>query len=223
MRELIPADWATVLAPAIDSPSFEALTAFVAEQRRTQTVYPAEANVFNALKLTKLRSVRAVILGQDPYHGPGQAHGLSFSVPAFVKHPPSLVNIRRELAEDIGDPLPPSGSLVPWARHGVLLLNTILTVRAGQPGSHAGHGWEAFSDAVIRAVVAKQRPVLFMLWGGHAQAKRSLITNPMHPVLERSHPSGYSARINFLGTRPFSSGNAALRVLGAREINWDLR
>jgi uracil-DNA glycosylase len=162
------------------------------------------------------------LLGQDPYHGPGQAHGLAFSVQPGVPPPPSLVNIFKELQSDVGAPKPRDGSLIPWAQHGVLLLNAVLTVRAGQPNSHAGHGWEAFTDAVIRAVSAKPEPVVFLLWGRYAQKKKPLIDASRHVVIEGTHPSPLSAKNGFFGSRPFSTINAALEERGRPPIDWRL-
>lgn len=225
MIEGIPADWRSVLADAIEDPSFERLADFLTTERaRTDTtIYPPASQVFAALRLTPLDSVRAVILGQDPYHGEGQAHGLAFSVPAGVSIPPSLRNIGAEWHADTKFPLPTSGSLKPWARHGVLLLNTVLTVRRGQANSHRGGGWEPFTDAIIGAVNAKDDPVAFLLWGRPAQQKRKLIDIERHVVIESSHPSPLSATRGltpFLGSRPFSRVNARLRAHGRPEIDW---
>ncbi len=220
LREQIRADWLAALAGAIADPSFTLLEAFLEQERADGEVYPPRDQVFEALRLTPPGSVRAVIVGQDPYPGRGQAHGLAFSVPAGVKKPPSLRNILKELERDLGYPDPPSGSLVPWAEHGVLLLNTVLTVRAGVAGSHAGRGWERFTDAVIRAVDAKPGPVAFLLWGRRAQQKARLIHAP-HVVIAAPHPSR-AARWGFRGCAPFSRANAALIDLGCSPIDWSL-
>jgi len=220
MRELLPEDWREALTDALDTPSFAALTAFVAAERAAHDVYPSETDLFRAFRLTPLADVRAVILGQDPYHGAGQAHGLAFSVPDGVRHPPSLANILREWSEDLGRPRPVSGSLEPWARNGVMLLNTALTVRRDAPGSHRDHGWEPFTDAVIDAIAARDRPTAFLLWGKAAQAKRERIGGG-HVIVEAAHPSPLAIR-GFRGTRPFSTTDARLAAVGVAPIDWDL-
>jgi uracil-DNA glycosylase len=222
----IPPDWRAALAEAIEAPSCRRLAdELAAERARTDTViYPPEALVFNALRLTPLDSVRAVILGQDPYHGEGQAHGLAFSVPAGVKPPPSLRNILAEWESDTGFEPAPSGSLEPWARHGVLLLNTVLTVRRRSANSHRRIRWTDFTDATLRAVAAQPDPVAFLLWGRQAQLKRSLIGGP-HIVIESNHPSPLSfARgpTPFRRSKPFSNANAKLSALGRIPIDWRL-
>ena len=221
MRELLPDDWREALAAALDAPSFSELTAFVAAERAAHDVYPSETDLFRAFRLTPLEDVRAVILGQDPYHGAGQAHGLAFSVPDGVRHPPSLANILREWSEDLGQARPVSGSLEPWARNGVLLLNTALTVRRDAPWSHRDRGWEAFTDAVIDVIAARDRPTAFLLWGKAAQAKRARI-GERHVVVEAAHPSPLAIR-GFRGTRPFSTANARLEALGIEVIDWHLQ
>lgn len=218
----IPPAWQPALADVVADPAYRALAAFVDAERRAHDVYPPEDEVFAALALTPPRAVKAVILGQDPYHGPGQAHGLAFSVRPGTALPPSLRNIFRELESDVGVPRPASGSLVPWAERGVLLLNTVLTVRAGAPNSHRDRGWERVTDAVIGAVSARRRRVAFVLWGAHAQRKRPLVDEDRHAVLAAAHPSPLSARHGFLGSRPFSRVNAALREAGVGEIDWRL-
>jgi uracil-DNA glycosylase len=222
MREHLPSDWAEVLRETLESPSFAKLERFVEEERRQFTIYPSEADLFSALRLTPYESVRVLVLGQDPYHGPGQAHGLAFSVQPGVPAPPSLVNIFKELRSDLGLPPPSSGSLVPWAQQGVLLLNAVLTVRASQPNSHAGQGWEALTDAVIRAVSARRQPVVFLLWGNYARKKKKLIDAARHEIIESAHPSPLSATSGFFGSRPFSRVNEALRGHGQRPIDWRL-
>jgi uracil-DNA glycosylase len=226
MIERIPADWRTAVASAIAAPSFRDLADFVAAERaRTDTaIFPPEAQVFTALRLTPLGAVRAVILGQDPYHEAGQAHGLAFSVPPGVEPPRSLVNVLAEWQADLGLPPAVGGSLTSWARHGVLLLNTVMTVRRGEPNSHKGKGWEPFTDAIIRAVAARPEPVAFLLWGSRAQSKTRLIGRS-HVVIPASHPSGYSAthgKTPFLMSRPFSTANARLATLGRPPIDWSL-
>lgn len=224
--ERVPPDWRVALAKEVATPSFRRLSdQLAAERARTDTViYPPEAEVFEALRLTPLDSVRAVILGQDPYHGERRAHGLAFSVPAGIKPPPSLRNILDEWESDLRLERPSSGSLEPWARNGVLLLNTVLTVRRGDANSHKGMGWEDFTDAVISAVAARPDPVVFMLWGRHAQRKRSLI-DQRHVVVESTHPSSLSARRGptaFVGSHPFRTANAKLAALGQSPIDWRL-
>jgi uracil-DNA glycosylase len=192
-------------------------------ERRAHTVYPPEDEVFAALELTPYERVKVMILGQDPYHGPGQAHGLAFSVRPGVAPPPSLRNIFRELRDELGCPPPRDGSLVPWARQGVLLLNAVLTVRAGEPNSHQGKGWETFTDAVIRAVNERPGRVVFVLWGGYAAKKEALIDAGRHAVLRSAHPSPLSAKRGFFGSRPFTKVNAALEDGGQAPVDWCLR
>jgi uracil-DNA glycosylase len=227
--ERLPDDWRAVLTDACSAASFAELEAFLAaEGARTDTaVYPAAEDLFAALRLTPPDTVRAVILGQDPYHGEGEAHGLSFSVRAGTKVPPSLRNIIRELAEDLGEeaaPPPGSGSLEPWARNGVLLLNTVLTVRRDEPYSHRQRGWEPFTDAIIGAVSARSEPVAFLLWGGAAQERGGLIAD-RHVIVSSNHPSPLSAHrppTPFRGSRPFSRANALLAARGRPPIDWRL-
>ena len=218
----LPASWVSVLGPECDEPYFGAIRAFLEEERSQQPVFPPDEDVFAALRLTAFEDVRVVILGQDPYHDDGQAHGLAFSVRPGVPPPPSLVNIFRELADDVGCPKPGSGSLLPWARRGVLLLNTVLTVRAHEPNSHRGRGWEAFTDAILRAVARREHPSVFVLWGSHAQKRRDLADPGRNPVILSAHPSPLSARRGFFGSKPFSRSNAALRELGESPIDWCL-
>jgi uracil-DNA glycosylase len=211
-----------VLGDPLRQPYFRELERFLKEERRAHTVYPPEPDVFNALKLTPYDSVKVVILGQDPYHGAGQAHGLAFSVRPGVTPPPSLRNILKELHDDVGCPKPKNGFLEPWSRQGVLLLNAVLTVRAGEPNSHRGKGWERFTDAAIEAVSAKPDPVVFVLWGAPAQKKLALIDATRHTVLKAPHPSPLSAKTGFFGSRPFSKVNAALQAAGNDPIGWCL-
>lgn len=216
----LPPDWAAALRHEIDQPYFTQLAQFVDAERAAHDVYPPDGDVFNALRRSSYDATRVVILGQDPYHGPGQAHGLAFSVQPGVKPPPSLVNIFKELSADIGCPRPSSGSLTGWADQGVLLLNTVLTVRAGEANSHKGQGWERFTDAVISAVSAKPTRVVFVLWGGPAQKKLPLIDTTIHSVVSSAHPSPLSAYQGFLGSRPFSAVNAALEAAGEPPVDW---
>jgi uracil-DNA glycosylase len=222
MRERLPGDWDAVLRQALEAPSFAKLERFVEEERQRFTIYPLEEDLFSAFRLTPYERVRVLVLGQDPYHGRGQAHGLAFSVQPGVSLPPSLVNIFKELRSDLGLPPPSSGSLVPWAQQGVLLLNAVLTVRESQPNSHAGQGWEEFTDAVIRAVNARREPVVFLLWGNYARKKKKLIDTQRHEIIESAHPSPLSAASGFFGSRPFSRINEALRAHGQEPIDWRL-
>lgn len=215
----LPHAWRS-LEPETSTPSFEALRSFLRAEARSHTIYPPASDVYRALELTPLRSVRVLLLGQDPYHGPGQAEGLCFSVRRGVKPPASLRNIFRELESDVGVPPPPHGSLVHWAEQGVLLLNAVLTVRAGEANAHQGKGWEEFTDAVIRRVAAKRSRVVFALWGAYAQRKIPLIGSGRHAIVTAAHPSPLSARRGFLGTRPFSRIDAALVEGGKKPIDW---
>lgn len=214
--------WRPILLAETHKPYFKALRHFVAEERRKFTVFPPEADVFAALHLTPYEQVRVFILGQDPYHDDGQAHGLCFSVRPPVPPPPSLMNIFKELQTDVGCRIPNNGYLVPWAQQGVLLLNAVLTVRAHQANSHKDQGWETFTDAVIQAVNAKADPVVFVLWGAYARKKIALIDQRRHVVIESPHPSPLSAHRGFFGSRPFSRINAALRQMGKTEIDWQI-
>ncbi len=222
MKDRLPADWTKVLKDVLASPGFAELEAFVTRERREHTVYPSEEDLFSAFRLTPYDAVKVLLLGQDPYHGPGQAHGLAFSVQPGVKPPPSLVNIFKELQSDLGVPKPKEGSLVPWAKQGVLLLNAVLTVREGQANAHEGHGWEAFTDAVIQKVSDKPEPVVFLLWGSYAQKKEALIDTSRHVILKAPHPSPLSAKKGFFGSRPFSLTNEALEKAGREPIDWRL-
>jgi uracil-DNA glycosylase len=218
----IPASWRDAVGAEASKPYFESLRRFLAEERREHTVFPPEKEVFTALELTPYDRVRVLVLGQDPYHDDGQAHGLAFSVRPGVSPPPSLANIFRELASDVGCPRPKSGSLAPWAEQGVLLLNAVLTVRAHEPNSHKGKGWEQFTDAVIRAVSERERRVVFVLWGAYAQKKRDLVDASRHAVIATAHPSPLSARRGFFGSRPFSKTNEFLEEAGEPAVDWCL-
>jgi uracil-DNA glycosylase len=215
-------DWNPILRGEFAKPYWPPLQAFVAAERRHHAVYPPPEEVFAALHLTPYAATRVLILGQDPYHGPRQAHGLCFSVRRGVAVPPSLANIHQELAADLGIPPPDHGNLEAWAVQGVLLLNTTLTVRAGRAASHAGKGWETFTDEVIRQVSAKPHPVVFILWGSHARKKKALIDTARHTIIESAHPSPLSAHQGFFGSRPFSRTNAALIAAGLDPIDWRL-
>jgi uracil-DNA glycosylase len=218
----VKTDWNPVLRAELAKPYWADLQAFVAGERAGHTVYPPHDQVFAALHLTPFADTKVLILGQDPYHGPRQAHGLCFSVTRGVAVPPSLVNIYAELRDDLGIEPPAHGNLEAWARQGVLLLNTTLTVRAGQAASHQGKGWETFTDEVIRSVAAKEQRVVFVLWGSHARKKKSLIDTSRHVIIESAHPSPLSARNGFFGSRPFSRANAALVEAGLEPIDWRL-
>lgn len=215
-------DWNPVLRAELDQPYFAELREFVKAERQAHAVYPEPHEEFAALHLTPYAEVKVLILGQDPYHGPGQAHGLCFSVRDGVALPPSLVNIYKELHTDLGVAVPTTGCLEPWARQGVLLLNATLTVRARQAASHQGHGWERFTDAVIRAVNDKPERVVFILWGASARRKKSLVDLGRHVVIESAHPSPLSARNGFFGSRPFSRANEALVAAGRAPVDWSL-
>ncbi|MCQ4086060.1 uracil-DNA glycosylase [Saccharibacillus sp. JS10] len=215
-------DWDEVLKDEIRQPYFEELMAKVKEEYQNHTVYPPEPLLFEALKLTPYADVKAVILGQDPYHGANQAHGLSFSVLPGVRIPPSLRNMYKELATDLNIQPPDHGYLIQWAKEGVLLLNTVLTVREGKAASHQKLGWQRFTDAVIEAVGKRDQPVVFLLWGAHAQKKEALIDTQHHAVLKSVHPSPLSARGGFFGSQPFSKTNDYLSSHGIQPINWEI-
>jgi uracil-DNA glycosylase len=217
----IPSGWPTLQAER-DRPYYSDLGAFLADEYERETVYPPRPEIFRALELTPLDDVRVVLLGQDPYHGPGQAHGLAFSVRPGVAKPPSLRNLQRELHDDRGVPLPDHGSLEAWARAGVLLLNTVLTVREGSAGSHAGAGWERFTDAVLQRVAARTEPAVFLLLGRHARRKAATVDLGGHGVIEAPHPSPLSAHRGFFGSRIFSRTNALLSEAGREPVDWRL-
>ncbi len=225
MKSTLPEDWRTALGAAVaddnDDDDFARLSAFVAAERARGEVFPPEADVFRAFELTPFDAVNVVIVGQDPYHDVGQAHGLAFSVKAPTKPPPSLRNIFKELHSDLGVDVADTGDLTPWAKRGVLLLNTVLTVRAHEPASHAGKGWERVTDAAIAAISARARPAVFCLWGNHAKKKAALVDRERHAVVEGAHPSPLSQK-RFFGSRPFSAINAALVSQGASALDWRL-
>ncbi len=218
----LPTSWRARLSSEFHKSYFEKLQQFVDAERETKDVYPPEDDVFHAFQHTPYHNVKVLLLGQDPYHDEGQAHGLCFSVKPGVRPPPSLKNIFKELKNDLNCPIPNHGCLTDWADQGVFLLNAVLTVRAHQPGSHKGKGWEVFTDEVIRTVNAQEEPVVFLLWGKYAQDKAKLIDAKRHTILQAAHPSPLSAKNGFFGSRPFSQANQALRQAGRGEINWCL-
>jgi uracil-DNA glycosylase len=222
MMRVLTTDWNQVLADEFTSSYWHELREFVTLERSQYQVFPAPENVFNAFELTSLADTRVVILGQDPYHGPGQAHGLAFSVQQGSRIPPSLRNIYKELADDIDCQVPSHGDLTSWAQQGVLLLNTTLTVRSGEAASHQGHGWETFTDRVIRELNDKTESIVFILWGASSRKKASLINQQRHVVIESAHPSPLSVRHGFFGSRPFSRANAVLIENGREPINWSI-
>ena len=215
-------DWQQPLEVEFKKPYYKDFYKKVLEEYRSRQIFPNPDDIFNAFHLTPLKDVKVVILGQDPYHNDGQAHGLCFSVKPDVEVPPSLVNIYKELQDDLGCRIPNNGYLVKWAKQGVLMLNTVLTVRAHQANSHRGIGWEQFTDAVIRAVDAQDRPIVFLLWGRPAQMKKSMLHNPKHLILEAPHPSPLSAYRGFFGCKHFSQTNAFLEKNGLAPIDWQI-
>jgi uracil-DNA glycosylase len=213
-------DWDVLLREEFSKEYYLKLRQFLKEEYATGRIYPDMHDIFNAFKASPFDRVKVVILGQDPYHGPGQAHGMCFSVKPSVPKPPSLVNIFKELQADIGAEPPEDGYLLKWAQQGVLMLNTVLTVRAGSPNSHKGKGWEVFTDRVIRILDDREKPLAFFLWGAHARAKKALIANPAHLILEAAHPSPLSAYDGFFGCRHFSRANEFLRANGSEPVDW---
>lgn len=214
-------DWDGILADEWEKPYYRQLHEFLKGEYSKTRIYPDMYDIFNALKYTSFADTRAVIIGQDPYHGPGQAHGLCFSVKKGVPLPPSLVNIYKEITDDLGVTMPQHGELTGWAKQGVLLLNTVLTVRAGQPNSHKDKGWEIFTDRVISELNRKETPIVFLLWGANAEKKARVITNPIHKKLITVHPSPLSAYRGFFGCRHFSKANEILKASGQPTIKWD--
>lgn len=219
---MISNDWLTALGEEFRKPYYKELYQFVKKEYDTTQVFPAADDIFNAFHYTPLSEVKVVIIGQDPYHNIGQAHGLCFSVKADIDIPPSLVNIYQELHDDLGCDIPNNGYLVKWAKQGVLMLNTVLTVRAHMANSHRGKGWETFTDAAIKALNTQDRPIVFILWGRPAQMKRSMLNNPKHLILEAPHPSPLSAYRGFFGSKPFSKTNRFLEENGIVPIDWQI-
>ena len=220
--KIINNDWDDILSVEFDKPYYQTLRKFLDYEYHNYTVYPKAKDLYNALRFTPYQDVKVVILGQDPYHEPDQAYGLCFSVQKGVKIPPSLVNIYKELKDDVGTSIPLHGDLSKWARQGVLLLNTVLTVRAHEANSHANKGWEILTDEIIRQVNKKEDPVVFLLWGRNARNKKSLVTNPKHLVLECAHPSPLSAYHGFFGCRHFSKTNEYLIKNHLKPIDWQI-
>lgn len=216
----ISGDWQEALKDEFQKDYYKKLYVKVREEYQTQVIFPPAEDIFNAFHYTPLNEVKVVIFGQDPYHNVGQAHGLCFSVKKGVDIPPSLVNIYKELQEDIGCDIPNHGDLTAWAKQGVLMMNTVLTVRAHQANSHQGIGWEEFTNAAIRVLNEQDRPIVFILWGRPAQMKRRMLTNPKHLILEAPHPSPLSSYRGFFGSKPFSKTNAFLKANGVKGIDW---
>ena len=219
---MITNDWLSVLGDEFRKPYYKKLYEFVRQEYNTTQVFPPAEDIFNAFHLTPLSQVKVVIIGQDPYHNVGQAHGLCFSVRPDVDIPPSLVNIYQELHDDLGCYIPNNGYLVKWAKQGVLMLNTVLTVRAHMANSHQGKGWEEFTNAAISALDKQNRPIVFILWGRPAQMKKSMLHNPNHLILEAPHPSPLSAYRGFFGSKPFSQTNRFLKEHGVEPIDWQI-
>ncbi|AAU25449.1 uracil-DNA glycosylase [Bacillus licheniformis] len=222
MKQILNDSWWQQLKDEFDKPYYQELREMLKREYAEHTVYPEPNDIYNALHYTSYENVKVVILGQDPYHGPGQAHGLSFSVQPGVNPPPSLKNIFIELQNDIGADIPNHGSLVSWAKQGVLLLNTVLTVRRGQANSHKGKGWEQLTDSIIDVLNKRDKPVVFILWGRHAQMKKERIDTSKHFIIQSPHPSPFSARNGFFGSRPFSRANQYLEQIGDEPIDWSL-
>lgn len=222
MKKIFRNDWQELLADELNEPYYQELRKFLIDEYSTRKIFPNMYDIFNALHFTSYANTKVVILGQDPYHEPGQAHGLSFSVLPDVPTPPSLMNIFKELRDDIGCFIPNNGCLKPWAEQGVLLLNAVLTVRAHEANSHRGHGWETFTDKIIRLLNEHERPLAFILWGNPARRKKNMITNPRHFIVESAHPSPLSASGGFFGSRPFSRVNQFLESVGESPINWQI-
>ena len=221
-KKILPDDWQNVVGEEFDKPYYLKLREFLKKEYETETVYPPKDEIWSAFEHTAYRDVKVVILGQDPYHGPDQAHGLSFSVKPGVKIPPSLRNMFKEMQEDIGCEKPENGTLTKWADQGVMMLNTVLTVRQGEANSHRGQGWETFTDRVIQKLSEREEPVIFVLWGKPAQLKKELIDLERHEVIEAPHPSPLSASRGFFGSRPYSKVNSLLQKRGEAPIDFCL-
>lgn len=222
MKKILDNDWQDLLQCEFEQEYYQNLRKFLIHEYRTKTIYPHMNDIFNALKLTSYKNVKVVILGQDPYHGPNQAHGLSFSVNKGIKVPPSLVNIYKELHDDLGCYIPNNGYLESWTKQGVLLLNTVLTVRAHEANSHRNMGWEQFTDKIISLLNDREDPIVFILWGNPSISKKKLITNRRHFIITSPHPSPLSAFRGFFGSRPFSKTNDFLKSINKTPINWQI-
>lgn len=220
---MIGNDWDIFLNNEYQKDYFKNLEEFVIQEYKTKTIYPKINEIYNAFRYTSFDDIKVVILGQDPYHGENQAEGLCFSVKKGIQKPPSLVNIFKELRDDLGYDIPKNGSLVSWTQEGVLLLNAVLTVEKDKAASHKGRGWEIFTDEVIRIINKKTTPVVFILWGSYARSKKELITNDKHLIIESAHPSPLSAHNGFFGTRPFSKTNNFLVKHGIKPVNWEIK
>lgn len=222
MKPNLPNSWESLLSKEWEKPYFQKLSSFVKKEYQCSVVYPQMHDIFNALKWTDFHEVKAVILGQDPYHGPNQAHGLSFSVKHGERIPPSLRNIYKEIQNDLGYDIPNHGCIEKWSKEGVLLLNTVLTVKEGEANSHRGVGWETFTDSIISLLNSREKPVVFILWGKPAQNKMKLIDTTKHICLSSAHPSPLSATRGFFGSKPFSNTNHILKLWGEKEIDWKI-
>jgi len=222
MQKIFDNDWQELLESEMEKEYYQNLRQFLIKEYSTRTIYPDMYDIFNALHLTAYKDVKAVILGQDPYHGPNQAYGLAFSVKEGIRIPPSLVNIYKELHDDLGCYIPNNGCLTKWAKEGVLLLNASLTVRAGEANSHSRIGWEIFTDHIIKLLNEREDPIVFILWGNNARRKKEMITNPKHYIIESVHPSPLSASRGFFGSKPFSKTNKFLESIGKEPIDWQI-
>jgi len=220
---MIGNDWDEILKEEFEKDYFVQLVERIQKEYQEKTIFPKQTEIFNAFRNTPYQDVRVVILGQDPYHGVNEAEGLSFSVKVGIRKPPSLVNIFKELHDDLGCSIPEYGSLLPWARQGVLLLNSVLTVEKDKPASHKGYGWENFTDEVIQQLNRREEPIVFILWGSFARSKKSFITNPKHFIIESAHPSPFSAYHGFFGSKPFSKTNQFLVSQGYEPIHWEIQ
>ncbi|WMM25001.1 uracil-DNA glycosylase [Tissierella sp. MB52-C2] len=222
MKKIFNNDWQELLGSEMEKEYYQKLRGFLIEEYNTRTIYPHMNDIFSALHLTSYKDTKVVILGQDPYHGPNQAYGLAFSVKAGVRIPPSLVNMYKELKDDLGCYIPNNGVLTKWAKEGVLLLNTSLTVRAGEANSHSKIGWQIFTDHIIKLLNERDDPIVFILWGNNAIKKKMLITNPKHYIITSVHPSPLSASRGFFGSKPFSKTNKFLESIGKEPIDWQI-
>lgn len=222
LRKMLPESWRDILAAEFDKPYMDELQSFLDDEYKNQTIYPPQDEIFTAFDLSGYADVKVLLFGQDPYHGPGEAHGLSFSVKPGIRIPPSLRNIYKEMASDVGAAVPNNGFLRPWAEQGVMMLNAVLTVRHKSPNSHQKHGWEKFTDAVIKALSAREDPLVVILWGGKAKKKERLVDTSRHFVIKGAHPSPLSARNGFFGSKPFSKVNAKLEEWGKQPIDWQI-